>query len=206
MNIVEEAAASLFVCGADEVGKGSWAGPMVVCAAVTPRGWMLAGVTDSKKKTPMAREKLYPTLVKTVTHAVLEVSSKEIDAVGIGVVWKTAIAKVIQMALDAHKAQGHSETPLVIVDGNQGVLGALALPKADFLIPAVSAASIIAKVHHDRLMYALHGTYPQYSFDTAVGYGTKKHLEGLKKFGLCPEHRRSYSPMSEFCRTKLDRH
>lgn len=185
-----------FICGSDEVGLGSWAGPLYVCAVIVHKDWFLDGVTDSKKLSPVVRERLYPTL-KTLTHCVTQADSKEIDLEGVGNVWFKLHIKAIQGALEAHKAQGHTNTPLVIIDGNRGLPGAFALPKADQLIHAVSAASIIAKVTRDRVMQALDVVYKGYGFRHNAGYGTSEHKEALLKLGVSPVHRMSYSPMSD---------
>jgi ribonuclease HII len=193
------------VCGSDEVGLGCWAGSLVVCAVVAHRSWAFPGVTDSKKLTPAAREQLYPRLTaeESLSYNLVEFSAQEIDEMGVGVAWKKAHSNAIQGALDLHESRGHSDTPLVIVDGNRGLLGALALPKADLLIPAVSAASIIAKVYRDRLMKKLDAEYPGYGFSSHVGYGTKQHQRALSLRGVCPIHRMSYAPM-KFMRKKTE--
>jgi len=181
-----------FICGSDEAGYGAWAGPLVVCAVVVPRTWLLEGLTDSKKLSATVRERLYATLVKTVPHYMVEVTPEEIDAEGVGKAWPKAHEKAIQGALDAHKG----EQPLVIVDGNRSFSGATALPKADLLIPAVSAASVLAKVHRDRIMREMDLEYPGYAFKSHVGYGTQKHRAALERLGVTPIHRKSYSPIS----------
>jgi ribonuclease HII len=195
-DLQKELSAHNFVCGSDEVGYGSWAGPTTVCAVVVSNTWTCPGVTDSKKLTTAAREKLFPKLV-SLTHHLVHVEADEIDRRGIGVVLPEAHSRAIQGALDAHKAHGYTDPPLVIIDGSRGVFGAIALPKADLLIPAVSAASIIAKVTRDRIMREMDSKYPGYGFLTGVGYGTKKHQEALEILGPSPIHRMSYSPMKE---------
>jgi len=191
-----------FICGSDEAGTGAWAGPFFVCATVVPRTWAYTGVTDSKKLTPGAREKLYPVLVSTVTHCLIEVGVEELDREGLGKALTSAHSRAIQGALAAHKALGHTEPPLVIIDGSRGLPGAIALPKADFLIPAVSAASILAKVSRDRVMRELDLKFPGYGWADNAGYGAPKHQEALKRLGVSPVHRLSYSPMSNMVRTK----
>jgi len=186
-----------FICGSDETGLGSWAGNLTVCAVITPRDWTYPGVTDSKKLSPVAREKLYPILVSTLTHCIIQIEPDEIDQKGIGRVWEEAHIKAIQGALNDHIAKGHTELPFVIVDGIRGFFGATPLPKADLLIQAVSAASIIAKVHRDRVMQKMGEAYPGYDFQRNVGYGTKSHLLAIQRLGVTPIHRMSYAPMSK---------
>jgi ribonuclease HII len=186
-----------FICGSDEVGLGAWAGSLVVCATVVHRDWSYPGVTDSKKLSPTAREKLYAVLSKTVTHSIVQIEPDEIDREGIGRVWEKAHVRAIQEAINAHTAEGHTELPFVIIDGIRGFFGATPLPKADLLIPAVSVASILAKVHRDHIMYEMDAVYPGYDFKSNVGYGVAKHKAALEKLGITPIHRMSYAPMSK---------
>ena len=186
-----------FICGSDEVGLGSWAGPLTVCAAVVPRGWAWPGVTDSKKLSRLARERLYPELIKQVTHCLVHVDPPVFDGKGAGRALLEAHALAIQGALQKHLENGHRDTPLVIIDGVRELAGAIPLPKADLLIPAVSAASIIAKVSHDWAMDELDLKYPGYFLSKNSGYGTRAHRAALQRLGVSRAHRRSYSPMSE---------
>jgi len=188
--------ASDFICGSDECGLGSWAGPLSVCAAVAPRGWTWPGVTDSKKLTAAARERVYPDLVGRLTHCLIQIDPEEFDAKGAGPVLIEAHARAITGAVKAHQEKGHRDTPFCIVDGIRPVMWATPLPKADLLIPAVSAASIIAKVSHDRIMKDLDRVWPGYGFSKNAGYGTPAHRAALDQIGVSKAHRRSYSPMS----------
>ena len=185
-----------FVCGSDEVGYGSWAGPLIVCATVVAKGWSEPGVTDSKKLSPSARERLYPKL-QALRHCIFGVPPAQIDAMGVAAALDYAHTKAIEGALLRHAIAGYTGAPFVVIDGVRSVLGARALPKADALVPAVSAASILAKVYRDRLMRELAKKYPGYGWETNAGYGTPGHQAGLAARGLSPEHRRSYSPMRE---------
>jgi ribonuclease HII len=202
-NLARELEAHEFVCGSDEVGYGAWAGPLCVCAAITfPSAQRVISVTDSKRLSVAQREDLYHVLSKTITHSIVCVEPEEIDQRGLGVVWEAAHSQAIQKAIDAHKAKGHKEMPLVIVDGNRGFLGATALPKADLLIPAVSIASILAKVHRDHIMYEMDTKYPGYGFKSHVGYGVPQHQEALERLGITPIHRKSYAPIAKLIRSK----
>jgi ribonuclease HII len=185
-----------FICGSDECGLGSWAGPLSVCAAIVPRGWTWPGVTDSKKLSRAARERVYPELIKQVTYCLIQVDPLEFDAKGAGPVLLEAHTRAIQGALKAHLEMG-LERPLVIIDGVRGLPGAIALPKADLLIPAVSAGSIIAKVTHDWRMDALDKEFPGYGFSKNAGYGTAAHRSALQQLGVSKAHRLSYSPMRD---------
>ena len=190
-----------FICGSDECGLGAWAGNLTVCAVVTPKNWSFPGVTDSKKLSIAARERLYPTL-KMLTHFIVQKEPDEIDQMGIGKVWERAHIEAIQGALNAHKSKGHLDTPLVIVDGNREVFGALTLPKADLLIQAVSAASIIAKVTRDHIMGEMDTVYPGFGFKKHVGYGTTGHRLALERLGVTPIHRKSYAPIIKMITSK----
>jgi len=156
--LIKEIAKHEFICGSDEVGLGSWAGPIYICAVIVHKDWVFKGLTDSKKLTPKARENLYSEL-KYLMHCLTYATAEEIDKNGVGNVWFYLHMKAIQGVLEAHKAKGYKDAPLVIVDGNRGLPGAIALPKADQLIPAVSAASVIAKVTRDHVMREVDGSH-----------------------------------------------
>lgn len=193
-----------FICGSDEVGLGAWAGPLVVCSVITPTEWTHPGLTDSKKLSSIQRKKIASEVSKIVTYHIVEASSEEIDREGISQVWKKTHVAAIQGALKAHSAKGCPDVPFVIVDGIQGVLGATPLPKADQLIPAVSAASVLAKVHRDQLMCKMDTLYPDYGFKKHVGYGVPQHKQALEKLGVTPIHRKSYSPIAKLTKSNLE--
>ena len=191
--------ASAYVCGSDECGLGSWAGPLSVCAVIVPCGWNLPGVTDSKKLTRTARERVYPELIRQV-HCLVHVEPQEFDATGAGQVLLQAHQRAVVGALTRHREQGGTSEPLCIIDGIRPIPGATALPKADQLIPAVSAASIIAKVTHDWAMDALDQKFPGYGFAKNAGYGTAVHRAALDQLGVSQAHRRTYQPMKDMAR------
>jgi ribonuclease HII len=189
-----------FILGSDEVGLGSWAGPLSVCAAIAPRSWSMPGVTDSKKLTRTAREYLYPQLIKSITYHVVHMYADEFDSLGAGRAFVEAHSRAITGALAEHSKQGVTETPLCIIDGIRSVLGSYTLPKADALLQVVGAASIVAKVQHDRIMDELDRQYPGYDLSSSAGYGTTKHLTGLTSLGPSPAHRMTYAPMRKMSR------
>ena len=189
--------APAFICGSDECGLGSWSGPLSVCAVVAPRGWSLPGVTDSKKLSRVARERIYPELIKQVTYCLVHIEPREFDFLGAGKAFVEAHTRAITGALDAHRDKGHEAIPRVIIDGVRSVAGATPLPKADLLIPAVSAASIIAKVNHDWRMDELDKLFPGYGFSKNSGYGVPSHRAALQRLGVSAAHRRSYAPMRD---------
>ena len=182
------------VAGVDEAGRGCCAGPLVVAACLlAPKADdSLAGLDDSKKLTEARREALYAQIVERALawHVVL-VEVEEIDRINIYQATMAGMCRAVAgLRLTAHEA---------LVDGNQ-------LPRAlpcpgraivggDALEPAISAASIIAKVTRDRLMCIMDGHHPGYGFASHKGYSTPEHLAALKQLGPCPAHRRSFAPV-----------
>ena len=184
------------IIGVDEVGLGSWAGPLVVCAFAAPsEEWVFDKLNDSKKVSKMGRARLCTELIReTQNFELIWVPSESIDKHGAGRVHMLAMEKAVE-----YLAERVGTPWRVIVDGNrQPLLGAECYPKADATYPCVMAASIIAKVKRDAYMVNLARKYPQYGFEKHVGYGTQQHLSALLQHGLSPVHRRSYKPMSSF--------
>ena len=159
----------------------------------------MPGVTDSKKLTRAQREKLYPRILNgEISYFVVHMYPDEFDRLGAGPAFTEAHTRAMTGALQEHCSRGHTDVcPLFIIDGLRSVLNAYALPKADALIPAVSAASIIAKVEHDLIMDDLDRQHPGYGLKTNAGYGTKAHQEALVKLGVSPVHRKTYAPMKD---------
>jgi ribonuclease HII len=188
-----------WVLGSDEVGYGSWAGPLLVCATLVHRSWSAPGVGDSKGLTPKKREQAFERYSRSAPHHVVWVDPERIDQMGV----YQALLAAHREALEALLPQAKS-APLIVVDGFPngtvrliGVPGAIGIPKGDQLIPAISLASIIAKVTHDRHMAEQAKTYPHYGFSTNMGYNSPQHQVGLAERGPCPIHRRSYAPVAK---------
>lgn len=185
------------ILGIDEVGRGPWAGPLVVGAVVLPEGEAFEGLTDSKKLT--AKKRLALDLIireKALGWGLGWVHAEEIDAIGLSQALRLATIR----AVEAVKTPYHE----IIIDGTINFLSetvkgqyVTTLPKADFLIPAVSAASIIAKVARDTYMEEQSLVYPEYGFDSHVGYGTARHQKALETHGVTPLHRRSFAPIAK---------
>jgi ribonuclease HII len=185
--------------GADEVGYGSLAGPLVVVAVRAPKDWALDGLNDSKKLSPKKRGVMLLKLMKLVkskeiTYHLAERSNIEIDKRGVYVALKDAYVECFHAL--------YTPDSLIISDGNLkfdnlgvGAYDQVSVIKADSKYPAVMAASIIAKEWRDDKMHTLHFTYPAYGWDHNVGYAAKDHLEAIDKYGPCPLHRFSYAPM-----------
>ncbi|MDN5275711.1 MAG: putative Ribonuclease [Candidatus Saccharibacteria bacterium] len=180
------------ILGIDEVGRGAWAGPLVVGAAVLHEH--IDGLTDSKLLTKSKREALYDVIDTAATVKLGWVTSEEIDAIGLSEALRLATVRAVeQIDVPYHD---------IIIDGTQNFLMhttkgqyVTTLKKADLLIPTVSAAAITAKVARDRYMVSQSSLYPQYGFDQHVGYGTKMHQDALALYGATPLHRMSFAPL-----------
>ncbi len=187
------------ILGFDEVGRGSWAGPLVVGACVLPDGCQIAGLTDSKKLTPKRRLALEPQIkAQALGFGLGWVKASEIDQIGISQALKLAS----QRALTELDAQLLAQVDQIIVDGISDFVGdprVSTMKQADLLIPSVSAGAVLAKVARDRYMIELSTDrrYAQYGFEKHVGYGTKAHHQAILEHGVSDQHRCSFRPMSE---------
>ncbi len=210
-DITAAIAAADYVVGVDEVGYGAWAGPLVVCAVVLSKDWPMAHlVKDSKAftgdKARTRREAVVRQILPTVTYFTVTSTSAEIDASGsIYKLLPVSHGRAIDGVIAKYESMGVIGTNAVIVDGTLKVTygggkQALSLPKADALIAAVSAASLIGKVARDAHMNKMAVEYPQYGFDKSAGYGTPAHAAALEAHGPCPIHRRSFSPIARLVR------
>jgi ribonuclease HII len=180
------------VAGVDEAGRGPLAGPVVAAAVILDDLRPIRGLADSKTLTALQRERLNDQiLAKALCCSVAQASVEEIDTHNILQATMLAMRRAVE---------GLRLKPVkVLVDGNRlptlDVL-AEAIVKGDALVKAISAASILAKVHRDRLCEDLHAEYPHYGFAAHKGYGTPEHLEALLRHGACVHHRRSFSPVA----------
>lgn len=185
------------ILGIDEVGRGPWAGPLVVGAVVLPQDFLLDGLTDSKKLSAKKRVELAEIIKKeALGYGLGWVEAEELDSVGLSAALRLATIR----AVEAVKTPYHE----IIIDGTINFLSETSkgqfvttMPKADFLVPAVSAASIIAKVARDAYMAEQDAVYPEYGFGAHVGYGTAKHSAALQQFGVTPLHRKSFAPIAK---------
>ena len=184
------------VAGVDEAGRGPLAGPVVAAAVILDDLQPIAGLNDSKKLTEKRREKLYDEiLAKALCCSIAEASVQEVDSLNI----LKATLLAMRRAVDGLRLKPVK----VLVDGNRlPVLEvrAEAIVQGDALVLAISAASILAKVHRDRLCVRLHEQYPQYGFDRHKGYGTAEHLQALADHGPTPCHRISFAPVARSLR------
>lgn len=180
-----------FICGIDEVGRGSWAGPLVVAGVILPQNFKIpVGLADSKQVRPAMRYKLSKYIQDTaVSFAIAQIEPRVIDKHGVGQATHKAFRKVVRSIkpkpdfclIDAlyikHFSRKHQ----------------LAVKNGDKISASIAAASIIAKVYRDQLMENLSKSYPQYGLSAHKGYGTKAHQEAIKKHGLSKIHRASYN-------------
>ncbi|KPF44818.1 ribonuclease HII [beta proteobacterium AAP121] len=179
------------VAGVDEAGRGPLAGPVVAAAVILDDLHPIRGLGDSKVLSERKREALFDEIrAKALCCAIAEASAEEIDRLNI----LQATMLAMRRAVEALRLPPHR----VVVDGNRVPVlkvPVAAVVKGDALVPAISAASILAKVHRDRLCQALHAQHPAYGFDGHKGYPTPEHLAALQQHGACPEHRRSFAPV-----------
>ncbi|MFZ1249889.1 MAG: ribonuclease HII [Candidatus Microsaccharimonas sp.] len=191
------------ILGIDEVGRGPWAGPLVVGAVVLPNTHTIQGLTDSKKLSAKRRNELDTQIrEQAIGWGLGWVHADELDEVGLPQALRLATIR----AVEAVKAPYHE----IIIDGTINFLKdtnkgqyVTTMAKADLLVPAVSAASIIAKVARDTYMAEQDRLYPDYGFASHVGYGTAKHQTALKQYGITPLHRKSFAPIAKLVGAKL---
>jgi len=191
MNYQLSIPSGFFIAGVDEAGRGPLAGPVFAAAVILNHEKPIFGLDDSKKLTAKRREVLMPIIRESaIAWAVAEASVTEIDSLNI----LQATLLAMQRAIAKLSVIPHH----VLIDGDQ--LPKLTLPQeaiigGDQIIPAISAASILAKVCRDRVMLDWDKIYPQYGFALHKGYGTERHLAALQQYGATPIHRCSFAPV-----------
>ena len=187
--------------GVDEAGRGPLVGSVVAAAVILPPDFHLYGLTDSKKLSEKKRDSLYQQITDQCDWSVAEASSIEIDQINILQATMLAMKRaIIDLQEEYFKYRGNTIFN-VIVDGNHcpDIANCMAIIKGDLSEPTISAASIIAKVTRDRQMSELDSQYPQYGFAQHKGYGTRKHLIALSKYGpIQGIHRHTFGPIKEF--------
>ena len=185
------------IAGVDEVGRGPLVGPVVTACVILPDKFNLEGLTDSKKLSEKKRDFFYDEIKRqAISIGIGIVSNEEIDKINIYEATKVAMKQAISncdvkpehVLIDAMKLDLDIPSTSII--------------KGDLLSISISAASVIAKVTRDRMMYELDKKYPMYDFKSNKGYPTKKHMEAIKKYGIIPEHRKSYGPVKEYLERK----
>ncbi|WP_431263075.1 ribonuclease HII [Roseateles chitinivorans] len=179
------------LCGVDEAGRGPLAGPVVAAAVILDDQHPIKGLNDSKVLSEKKREQLFDEIrAKALCFCIAEATVEEIDRINILQATMLAMRRAVE-GLRLKPAH-------VQVDGNR--LPVLRIPaeaivKGDALVPAISAASILAKVHRDRFCLQMHEQHPEYGFDSHKGYGTKEHLDALRVHGATVWHRQSFAPV-----------
>ncbi|WP_416558641.1 ribonuclease HII [Limnohabitans sp. yimb22184] len=184
------------VAGVDEAGRGPLAGPVVAAAVILDDLNPIHGLNDSKKLTAKRREALFDEIrARALCCAIAEATVQEIDQLNILQATMLAMKRAVEALRLPPK--------LVLVDGNRLPtlsIRAEAIVQGDALVPAISAASILAKVHRDRLCEAMHRRYPAYGFDQHKGYGTAQHLAALQAHGPADCHRMTFAPVARSVR------
>ena len=183
-----------WLAGVDEVGRGPLAGPVVAAAVVMPPGVAVPGIDDSKRLRPGRREELARAVVETALAAGIGAASvREIDRLNI----RRATALAMQRALRRLRVVPEH----LLVDGlpvpELGLAAQTAVVGGDARVHAIACASVVAKVWRDRLMQRLARRWPGYGWERNCGYGTPEHLAALRRLGPTPQHRRSFSPVSD---------
>lgn len=177
------------VAGVDEAGRGPLAGPVVAAAVILPEDAFISGLNDSKKLTAIKREQLYDVIIeKAVAYGIGMVDEKCIDEINILNATKKAMCMAVKQLCVMPELLLIDALRLDEIDIEQ-----VPVIKGDSLSVSIAAASIIAKVTRDRLISEYDEKYPQYGFSKHKGYGTREHIEAIKKYGICPIHRISFT-------------
>jgi ribonuclease HII len=186
------------ICGIDEVGRGPLIGPVVAAAVVLPKGYFHKDIKDSKKLTEKKRNVLYDEIVsKAVSIGIGIVNEDVIDKINIYEATKVAMKEALN---NLSVVPEH-----VLIDAMKLDIGipSTSIIKGDAKSESIAAASIIAKVTRDRMLMEMDQEFPMYDLQNNKGYGTKKHLEALKKYGACKYHRKSFKPVSDVISVKI---
>ena len=185
------------IAGVDEVGRGPLVGPVVAAAVILPKNYSLAGLNDSKKLSEKKRNELYPQIIKdAISYGIGVVDNKKIDEINIYEASRLAMYTAIKnlKVLPEH----------ILVDAMPLFLDipSTSIIHGDALSASIAAASIVAKVTRDNMMYELDKKYPEYGFAKHKGYPTKSHLEALNKYGPLDNYRFTYGPVKKYLSSK----
>ena len=183
-----------YIAGTDEAGRGPLYGPVVAACVILPRDFKLEGLNDSKKLTEKKRNEYYNYLIENVTYGVGIVASKEIDEINIYEASRKAMKKAIE------EVRKQTEVQYVLTDAMPIELDIPVKPiiKGDAKSITIAAASVIAKVTRDKMMYEIDQKHPEYGFKNHKGYPTKKHIEAINKYGLIEGYRKTYGPVKKY--------
>ena len=186
-----------WVCGVDEAGRGPLAGSVVAAAVILDPSKPIDGLKDSKKLSAKVRDELFDIIIRdSKAWCIAEASAAEIDSINILQATMLAMKRAIE---GLEKTLGRLPDK-ALIDGNRCPkvnIEMEAIVKGDSKVRAISAASILAKVHRDRQCLTMHAQYPEYGFHLHKGYGTAAHLAALQEFGASPYHRKSFSPVAQ---------
>jgi len=180
------------VAGLDEAGRGPLAGPVVAAAVVLTKNMDLEGLDDSKKLSPIRRERIFP-IIKKMPYGVAIIGQEIIDEINILQATKLAMKQAIDKLMIS--------PDILLIDGNQQIdtqIKQWTIIKGDAKSFSIAAASILAKVTRDRIMEEYHHKYPQYEFSRHKGYGTQRHRDLIATHGPCPIHRKTFRGVSEY--------
>ncbi|MDD3187610.1 MAG: ribonuclease HII [Bacilli bacterium] len=179
--------------GVDEVGRGPLIGPVVACCCVLNKNFKLDGLNDSKKLSEKKRDLFYEYLIQNTTYGIGIIEPGEIDEINI----YQASKKAMMIAIEEVRKKIKLEYVLVDAMPLDLDIGVTSIIKGDAKSASIAAASVIAKVTRDKMMYDLAKQYPEYGFDKHKGYPTKMHLEAIQKYGLIEGYRKTYGPVKD---------
>ena len=179
---------SILICGVDEAGRGPLAGPVCAAAVILPEGYEIPGLNDSKQLTDKKRRELFPIIKEqAIAYGISMVDEKIIDEIN--------ILNATFQAMHEAIAQLEPKPDLALIDGNRVTdfgVEAMAVVKGDARDASIAAASILAKVTRDMYMEEIDQEYPQYGFAVHKGYGTRRHYDAIREYGMCPIHRQTF--------------
>lgn len=188
------------IVGMDEAGRGPLAGPLSIACVILPKDYENKEINDSKKLSEKKREKLFEEINRVALYVGVKiVDEKTIDSLNIYAATKKGMEDLIK--------EIPFKVDVVLVDAMKIELDnikVVPLIKGDALSTSIAAASIIAKVTRDHIMYDIDKEYPVYDFKNNKGYGTKKHMDAIEQYGICKYHRLTYYPASKYAQTRLD--
>ena len=190
-----------YIGGVDEVGRGPLIGPVVASCVVLPKDFVLEGLTDSKKLSEKKRDKFYDYIIEhALAYGIGVVSPEEIDEINI----YEASRKAMLIAISKVREQINLEHVLIDAMPINIDIPTTSIIKGDAKSISIAAASVVAKVTRDKMMYELDEKYPMYGFASHKGYPTKKHIEAIHKYGLIEGYRKSYGPVKEVIDEKIN--
>ncbi len=190
-----------YIGGVDEVGRGPLIGPVVASCVVLPKDFVLEGLTDSKKLSEKKRDKFYDYIIEhALAYGIGVVLPEEIDEINI----YEASRKAMLIAISKVREQINLEHVLIDAMPINIDIPTTSIIKGDAKSISIAAASVVAKVTRDKMMYELDKKYPMYGFASHKGYPTKKHIEAIHKYGLIEGYRKSYGPVKEVIDEKIN--